>query len=108
MSNNIIAPFFFVSSGLPSVTAEYRFHPVRKWKFDYAWPAHQVALEVEGGAFIQGRHTRGAGFIKDLEKYSTAASMGWLVIRCTPQQLMTEQTVKFVAEAIKSNTRKAV
>jgi len=78
---------------------------VRKWRMDYAWPAQKVALEVEGGAWTQGRHTRGKGFIADLEKYSAAASLGWLVIRCTPDDLATAQTIKFLRDAMAANER---
>lgn len=46
-----------------------------------------IAIEVEGGVFIGGRHTSGAGFVKDIEKYSEAAILGWCVIRCTPSEL---------------------
>ena len=30
---------------------EFKFHPVRKWRFDYAVPEHKIALEVEGGVW---------------------------------------------------------
>ena len=60
---------------------EYRFDPVRRWRFDFAWPKSKVAVEIEGGVWTQGRHTRGAGYLADLEKYNTAAVAGWLVIR---------------------------
>src|SRR5688572_430123 len=68
---------------------EYRFHPSRRWRFDLAWPALMVAFECEGGAWMggRGRHTTGAGFSADCEKYSVAASMGWCVIRATTQQI---------------------
>lgn len=73
--------------GLPKPDAEFRFHPSRKWRFDYAWPALSVAVEVEGGAFVGGRHTRGVGYLKDLEKYNTATVLGWKVLRFTPRQI---------------------
>lgn len=76
--------------GIQEPKEEYRFHPTRKWRFDFAWPEQKVALEKEGGAWIRGRHTRGQGFINDLEKYSISAIMGWCVIRVTPQELMTK------------------
>jgi len=60
---------------------EYRFHPVRRWRFDFANPEIKLALEVEGATWAQGRHTRGSGFEKDCEKYNTAALMGWRVLR---------------------------
>jgi len=65
---------------------EYRFHPVRKWRFDFAFPGHKVAAEVEGGVFVKGRHTRGAAFVKDCEKYNAAAELGWRVFRFVPRQ----------------------
>lgn len=35
------------------VVAEYRFHPSRDWRFDFAIPSRRVAIEVESGAFNQ-------------------------------------------------------
>lgn len=76
-------------AGLPVPGREHKFHPDRRWRFDYAIPARKVAVEVEGGAWIGGRHTRGSGFVKDLEKYSEAAVRGWCVIRVVPDSLCT-------------------
>src|SRR3990167_2646458 len=73
---------------LPRPTAEYRFAPPRRWRFDYAWPLHKIALEGEGGAWTRGRHTRGSGFIRDMAKYNQAALLGWRVFRVTPDQLL--------------------
>jgi hypothetical protein len=62
---------------------EYHFHDKRNWRFDFADPERMVAVEVEGGAWSGGRHTRGSGFIKDCEKYNEAAILGWFVLRVT-------------------------
>lgn len=75
------------SSGLPEPATEHRFHPTRRWRFDIAWTEQMVALEVEGGVWTQGRHTRGAGFIKDMEKYNAAHALGWVVLRAIPKWL---------------------
>jgi very-short-patch-repair endonuclease len=79
---------------------EYRFHPVRKWRFDYAIPEHLVALEVEGGVWIGGRHTSPKGFLGDMEKYNTATTMGWKVLRTTPDDLCTNKTLEMLKSAI--------
>lgn len=79
-----------LAKGIPAPLPEHRFHPRRKWRFDYAWPGLSVALEIEGGIWTQGRHTRGAGFLKDMEKYNTATLMGWQVYRCTPGTLLSK------------------
>jgi very-short-patch-repair endonuclease len=66
---------------------EYRFHPVRKWRFDYAFPEHKVAVEKDGGVWSGGKHGRGSGIVKDHEKQNHAAMLGWRILRCTPKQL---------------------
>lgn len=76
-----------IAGGLPAPVAEHRFHPIRKWRFDYAWPTHLVALEIEGGVFVGGRHNRGAGFREDLAKYSEGAALGWRIVRTLPEGL---------------------
>lgn len=77
---------------------EFRFHQVRKWRFDYAFPEHKVALEVEGGVWTGGRHTSSAGFLRDMEKYNTAAVMGWRVVRTTPSELYTRATLDMLRD----------
>lgn len=78
---------------------ELQFHNTRKWRFDYAIPAAQVAIEVEGGAYTQGRHTRGRGFEADMEKYNTAEAMGWHVLRVTPEWLCAPKTIEMIRTA---------
>jgi very-short-patch-repair endonuclease len=88
-------------AGLPKPEPEFRFHPSRKWRFDFAFPAQSLAVEVDGGAFIAGRHTRGAGFVKDIEKMNTAVLMGWRVLRFTPQQVQSGEALTVLTEALK-------
>lgn len=79
---------------------EYRFHPTRKWRFDFAWPDLKLALEVEGGTWAGGRHTRGAGYERDCEKYSHAAALGWKVMRFTSGQIGKPWMVGLVGMAL--------
>jgi uncharacterized protein (UPF0128 family) len=88
--------------GLPEPEKEYRFHDVRKWRFDLAWPDRKIALEVEGGAYISGRHTRGKGYEGDCEKYSMAAILGWCVVRATTGQVKSGLALRLVELAHKS------
>lgn len=87
-------------AGLPVPVAEYRFHPTRKWRFDWAWPEQRVALEVQGGIFSSGRHVRGAALLKEYEKLNTAARLGWRVFYCTPAQLTNGEILDDVAGAL--------
>jgi len=67
--------------GLPQAIREHRFHPIRKWQFDLAYPDLKLAFEYEGGIFSGGAHTRGKHFQSDVEKYNTSYLMGWTVFR---------------------------
>ena len=79
---------------------EHKFHPKRKWRFDYAMPEHRIALEVEGGVWTGGRHIRAQGFLGDMEKYNTATLMGWRVFRTTPDDLYKMATINLLRQAI--------
>lgn len=73
------------ASGTPE--SEYRFTEARDWRLDYAWPDCRVAVEIEGGAWTGGRHTRGRGFIEDCKKYNSVQLLGWTLLRYTPCML---------------------
>lgn len=73
--------------GIESPIPEWRFHPVRRWRLDYFWPKHKVAVEINGGIWSRGRHTRGGGFLGDMTKLNYAQQMGIRVFQFTPQEL---------------------
>jgi very-short-patch-repair endonuclease len=84
---------------------EYRFHPDRKWRIDYAIDpdSTKIAIEVEGGTWIRGRHIRPHGYLSDMDKYNALASMGWRLIRVTPEQLMSLRTIQLIQSMINGN-----
>ena len=83
------------------VEREYKFHPKRKWRFDYAIPEYKIGIEIDGGIWIGGRHTSGTGFMKDMEKLNHAAMSGWLILRFTPEQKLLSWTLEQIKITIK-------
>ena len=79
---------------------EYRFHPTRKWRFDYAFPSIRVAIEIDGGVWINGRHNRPSGFLGDMEKFNAAATLGWVVLKFTPQEQYSQKTLELITQTI--------
>ena len=90
-----------VLMGLPRPTPEYRFHPVRKWRFDLAFVPDRIAIEIDGGVFVQGRHSRGAGVESDCEKYAEAMLLGWRVLRVTPRMVKDGRAVTWIQQLLK-------
>lgn len=93
-----------LGEGYPDPVPEFRFHPTRKWRFDFAFPEHGIAVELEGGTFSQGRHTSGIGHHLDCDKYNQAAALDWSVFRFTVKHL-TESPVQSI-ELIREQIRK--
>lgn len=85
-----------------SFEQEYKFHPKRKWRADFLIIGTKILVEVEGGIWSGGRHTRGKGYIGDMEKYNSAAMMGFIVLRFSTEQvksgLAVQQIEKMVSE----------
>lgn len=88
--------------GLPDPVPEYRFHATRDWRFDFAWPDQLVAVELDGGTWAQGRHTRGAGYRADCVKANTAQMAGWIVLHFTTDMLQEDpkQVIRQIGDAI--------
>ena len=80
---------------------EVKFHPTRKWRFDFIVRYSMIAVEVEGGTWLaKGGHTTGKGFERDCEKYNEAAIMGWKVLRFTGNQVKSGHALQTIERAI--------
>jgi very-short-patch-repair endonuclease len=75
---------------------EHRFHPVRKWRADFAHLPSRTLIEIEVGIYVNGRHNRWAGFAADLEKYLEAGLSGWRLIRLGQNELTGEIIARLV------------
>lgn len=71
-----------------SFEQEYKFHPKRKWRADFLITGTKILVEVEGGIWSGGRHTRSKGYLGDMEKYNSASMMGFTVLRFCTEQVM--------------------
>jgi len=91
--------------GLPEPVREYRFAPPRRWRFDLAWPDLMLAVEVEGGTWVGGRHTRPRGFESDAEKYNAAVMAGWRVLRVTSKMVRTGEAAWMIERLMRAPSR---
>ena len=102
-------------AGIP-FRREHRFHPERQWRFDFAlggtfmhdpqyqqdvvWEPEKIAVEVQGGTWIGGRHTSGAGYERDAEKFNEAAIIGWRILFVTPAMVEDGRALQVIERAL--------
>jgi very-short-patch-repair endonuclease len=81
---------------------EHKFHPDRKWRFDFAAPALKVAVELEGGIFSRGKssHRTGVGIRRDMEKSNEAQKLGWRVFRFYVDDVKSGAAVQYIKQII--------
>lgn len=87
-------------AGLPPGEGQYRFVPGRLYRFDRAWPAHLVAVEIQGGLWVNGAHSRGSGVERDCVKLSIAAALGWRVLPVSRAMIEDGTAVELIAQAL--------
>lgn len=89
-----------MANGITVPVRELKFHPTRRWRFDFAWPDQMVAVEIEGGTWSGGRHNRGTGFESDCDKYNAAALAGWSVLRFTSKHIYNGEAIKTIKKIL--------
>jgi hypothetical protein len=94
---------------LPEPERDFKFHPKRKWRLDFAWPhlpfvgarTKWIAVEIQGGIYRQGHHSRGRGQEDDYEKWAEAVKMGWIVLAFGPKQIKSGYALGVIEELLR-------
>jgi very-short-patch-repair endonuclease len=86
--------------GLPEPLRQYRPVVDRMYRADFCWPRSNLIVEVDGGGFVAGRHTRGEGFEKDCERGNELVLAGWKVLHVTGRHIESGQAVAWIERAL--------
>jgi very-short-patch-repair endonuclease len=89
------------AAGLPEPRQQFRFHPVRRWRADFAWCDRMLLAEADGGTLTRGRHTRPMGYEGDCEKLNAATLLGYRVLRFTAAMIHDGRALDALEEALK-------
>jgi len=93
---------------LPEPQREFKFHPYRKWRFDFLWTKEKLAIEINGGnrmavigkngkAVAVGRHTKP----DDYRKLNEAVILGYSVLQFTPDMVKTGEALQMIERGLK-------
>jgi very-short-patch-repair endonuclease len=92
--------FQLYAVGLDGFTREFRWHPVRRWRADVAFVDARLLIEVDGGVWIGGGHTSGAGKSRDCLKDCEALVSGWRTLRVTGEMVKSGEALRYVERAL--------
>jgi very-short-patch-repair endonuclease len=97
---------------LPPVAPQLRFAKSigRQWRFDFAFPDYKLAVEIEGlvvmrlagELVVRGRHASIKGIKEDMQKYNTAALLGWTVLRFEQNDVKSERAINMTQRVLAS------
>lgn len=87
-------------AGLPEPVREFMALKGRRYRWDFAFEAARLLVEVQGGTWNGGKHGRGSGIAKDAEKLAEATLAGWRVLVCTPDQIRNGKALAWIQRAL--------
>lgn len=84
---------------------QFAYVPGRKFAADFAWPAHRLLLEVQGGVFTGGAHGSITGIKRDIDRLNIATLNGWRLLRILPDATKQDEiaeTLEMVERALEA------
>lgn len=95
--------FHIKATGLPKPEREFMFATGigRKWRADFAFPDRKLLVEIEGGSWVNGAHSRGLHFQSDCDKYNHAVMLGWKVLRFTTDDVTHGRAIAMLERVFK-------
>lgn len=88
------------AAGIRGFEEQWRIVPGRRFKWDFCWPEHLLACEIQGGIWAKGNsgHTSGIGITRDAEKQNLATLEGWHTMAFTGDHIKSGQALRWVQE----------
>lgn len=80
--------------------SEYKFHPARRFRLDFAHLPSKTGIEINGGVWVKSKHSSGVGIQRDYEKQLIAASIGWVILPLSAASIQSDAALKLVRQAI--------
>jgi very-short-patch-repair endonuclease len=87
---------------LPQPKREVRLVPGRQFRWDRVWRVQRLAVEIQGGTWKQGAHSRGAGQARDAKKQALATLAGWRCLSVTADQIRSGEAVAWIEQALQA------
>ena len=76
---------------------ETKFHPLRKWRWDFSLVDSNIAIEICGQIWRKGGHSSGTGIQRDYDKANAGTMLGWRVLHFSSTDILRGRAKMFLA-----------
>lgn len=90
-------------AGLPEPECQYRACPPRRYRWDMCYREIKLLVEVQGGIWVKGGHSTGAGITRDCEKNNLAVQNGWRVLYFTGDMVNSGEALRVIEKELKKS-----
>jgi very-short-patch-repair endonuclease len=92
------------AEGLPEPEREFMFAKSigRRWRLDFAYPEKRIGIEVQGGIYVRGAHSRGTGLERDYEKLNAAQMLGWDVYQFSRKMIESGEAIDIIKRVLEA------
>lgn len=97
---------YLTLGGFGRVEREFRFHPTRRWRFDWYLPEqgeHGIAFEYDGLMSGHASHASIGGILRDSEKINESLAMGIPVYRVNAKFIQDGRAFSLAERVLTSN-----
>ena len=88
------------AEGLPEPVREYAVPGIPRFRYDFAWVAQKLLVEINGGTWGHMGHSTGKGIARDYRKSRMAQALGWRCYPFTGDEVKDGTAVEVVRKAL--------
>ena len=82
---------------------EVRLNAKRRFRWDFV--VENFAIEIQGGTFVRGGHTRGKQYRKDCEKMRLAIEHGYVPVHFTTDEVSEGVAQKWISQMVNQHLK---
>jgi len=90
--------------GLGGYVREAQIIPHRKYRYDFYYPEANLCIEIQGGVWSNGAHSRPTGITRDYEKANLCVQHGFRLLQFDVKQVKSGDAVEFVRSIIQQGS----
>ena len=91
---------------LTGYVREAQIIPNRKFRYDFYFPEHRLCVEVQGGVWSNGAHSRPTGIKRDYEKSNLCTQYGFKLLQFDVKAVKSGEALQVTEQILTNQSNK--